>query len=116
MTHVSASSRPASVAAAEARGASGRELVVALVAGSEIVTRIGMAVTGQFHARGFHATAVCGVFGAAAAASRLGGASAATATSALGIAGSFAGGLFVFLDEGTATKPDPSRLGGARRR
>ena len=105
MTHVSAVVGPASVAAAEARGATGRELVVALVAGSEIVTRIGMAVTGQFHARGFHATAVCGVFGAAAAASRLGGASATTTTSALGIAGSFAGGLFVFLDEGTATKP-----------
>jgi 2-methylcitrate dehydratase PrpD len=105
MTHVSAVVGPASVAAAEARGADGRELVVSLVAGSEIVTRLGMVVTGQFHARGFHATAVCGVFGGAAAAARLGGASAETATSALGIAGSLAGGLFVFLDEGTATKP-----------
>src|SRR6185312_2330520 len=52
-----------------------------------------------------HATAVCGVFGGAAAAARLAGASAEVTTSALGIAGSFAGGLFVFLDEGTATKP-----------
>ncbi len=105
MTHVSAVVGPASLAAAEAGGASGRELVVALVAGSEIVTRIGMAVTGQFHSRGFHATAICGVFGGAAAVSRLGHASAETTTSALGIAGSFAGGLFVYLDEGTATKP-----------
>jgi 2-methylcitrate dehydratase PrpD len=105
MTHVSAVVGPAALAAAEARRADGRELVVALVAGSEIVTRIGMAVTGQFHARGFHATAVCGVFGGAAAACRLAGATASTTTSALGIAGSFAGGLFVFLDEGTATKP-----------
>ena len=64
-----------------------------------------MSVTGQFHARGFHATAVCGVFGATAAACRLRHVTPATAASALGIAGSFAGGLFVYLDEGTATKP-----------
>jgi 2-methylcitrate dehydratase PrpD len=64
-----------------------------------------MSVTGEFHARGFHATAVCGVFGATAAACRLRHTDAATAASALGIAGSFAGGLFVYLDEGTPTKP-----------
>jgi 2-methylcitrate dehydratase PrpD len=105
MTHVTAVIAPAALAAAEAQGAAGEDLVTALVAGSEIVTRIGMEVTGRFHARGFHATAVCGVFGGAAAAARLAGASAATTASALGIAGSFAGGLFVYLDEGTATKP-----------
>jgi len=105
MTHVSSVVGPAALAVAEERGASGRELLVAMVAGNEIVTRIGMQSTGAFHARGFHATAVCGVFGGAAAAARLAGASAEVATSALGIAGSFAGGLFVFLDEGTATKP-----------
>jgi 2-methylcitrate dehydratase PrpD len=105
MTHVSAVVGPAALAVGEEREASGRELLVAMVAGNEIVTRIGMQSTGAFHARGFHATAVCGVFGGAAAAARLAGASSEVATSALGIAGSFAGGLFVFLDEGTATKP-----------
>jgi 2-methylcitrate dehydratase PrpD len=105
MTHVTSVVGPAALAVAESREASGSELVVALVAGSELVTRIGMAVTGQFHARGFHATAVCGVFGAAAAAMRLAGGTPATTASALGIAGSFAGGLFVYLDEGTQTKP-----------
>jgi 2-methylcitrate dehydratase PrpD len=104
MTHVTAVVGPAALAAAEARDADGRDLIAALVAGSEIVTRIGMAVTGRFHARGFHATAVCGVFGAAAAAARLAGLPPEAATSALGIAGSFAGGLFAYLEEGTATK------------
>jgi 2-methylcitrate dehydratase PrpD len=105
MTHVSAVVGPAALAVGEERGSSGRELLVAMVAGNEIVTRIGMQATGAFHARGFHATAVCGVFGGAAAATRLAGGSGEVGTSALGIAGSFAGGLFVFLDEGTATKP-----------
>jgi 2-methylcitrate dehydratase PrpD len=105
MTHVGAVVGPASLAAAEALAVNGRDLLCAIVAGGEIVTRIGMAVTGQFHARGFHATAVCGVFGAAAAACRLSHAPAAVATSALGMSGSFAGGLFAYLDEGTATKP-----------
>jgi 2-methylcitrate dehydratase PrpD len=64
-----------------------------------------MTASGAFHARGFHSTSVCGVFGAAAAAARLGGLDRDDAISALGLAGSFASGLFAYLDDGTATKP-----------
>jgi 2-methylcitrate dehydratase PrpD len=64
-----------------------------------------MATPGAFHKRGFHPTAVCGIFGATVAAARLGGLSPAQAASALGIAGSMASGLFAYLDDGTATKP-----------
>jgi len=64
-----------------------------------------MAASGLFHKRGFHPTAVCGVFGATAAAARLGRLDAGRATSALGIAGSLASGLFAYLEDGTATKP-----------
>ena len=60
---------------------------------------------GLFHARGFHPTAICGIFGGTAASARLIGADAAATASALGIAGSFAGGLFAYLDDATATKP-----------
>jgi 2-methylcitrate dehydratase PrpD len=105
VTHISAVVVPAALAAAEARGADGRKLLTAIVAGSEVVARIGMAASGAFHARGFHPTAVAGVFGAAAAAAALGGLDRATATSALGIAGSMASGLFAYLDAGTQTKP-----------
>jgi 2-methylcitrate dehydratase PrpD len=105
VAHVSTVVVPAAAALAEARGASGRELLTAIIAGNEIVTRIGMATPGAFHKRGFHPTAICGIFGATAAAARLGGLDAAQATSALGIAGSMASGLFAYLDDATATKP-----------
>jgi 2-methylcitrate dehydratase PrpD len=105
VSHVSTVVVPTALAVAEARGASGRELLAAVVAGNEIVTRIGMATPGAFHRRGFHPTAICGIFGATAAAARLGGLTPADAASALGIAGSMASGLFAYLDDGTATKP-----------
>jgi 2-methylcitrate dehydratase PrpD len=96
---------PAAAALAEARGAAGRELLTTVIAGNEIVTRIGMAAPGAFHARGFHPTAICGIFGATAAAARLSGLSVRDTASALGIAGSMASGLFAYLDDATATKP-----------
>jgi 2-methylcitrate dehydratase PrpD len=105
IAHVSVVVCPAAVAAAEAQGASGRELIAAIVGGNEVVTRVGMAASGAFHARGFHPTAICGIFGATTAAARLAGASPEATTSALGIAGSFAGGLFAYLDDATPTKP-----------
>jgi 2-methylcitrate dehydratase PrpD len=105
VAHVSVVVCPASLAAGEAAGADGREVLTAIVGGNEVVTRVGMAASGRFHARGFHPTAVCGVFGAATAAARLAGAGPEATASALGIAGSFAGGLFAYLDDGTPTKP-----------
>ncbi len=105
IAHVSVVVCPAAVAAGEAAGSSGRELLAAIVGGNEVVTRIGMAATGAFHARGFHPTSICGIFGATTAAARLAGADDAATASALGIAGSFAGGLFAYLDDATPTKP-----------
>jgi 2-methylcitrate dehydratase PrpD len=105
VSHVSTVVVPAALAAAEANGSSGAELLAAIVAGNEVVTRVGMAAPGEFHKRGFHPTAVCGIFGATAAAARLYGLSEEAATSALGIAGSMASGLFAYLDDATATKP-----------
>jgi 2-methylcitrate dehydratase PrpD len=105
VAHVSTVVVPAAAAAAEAQGAPGRELLAAIVAGNEIVTRIGMATPGEFHRRGFHPTAICGIFGATAASARLRGLSVAEAASAFGIAGSMASGLFAYLDDATATKP-----------
>jgi 2-methylcitrate dehydratase PrpD len=103
--HVGVVVAPAAVAVAEATGAAGRELVLALVAGSEIVTRIGAAAAPGYMVRGFHPTSVCGVFGAAVAAARLHGLPPGQITSALGLTGSMASGLFAYLDDGAATKP-----------
>jgi 2-methylcitrate dehydratase PrpD len=104
-SHISTVIAPAAFAAAELYGASGRDVLAAIVAGNEIACRIGMAAPGAFHARGFHPTAIGGVFGATAAVSRLAGFDAETATSALGIAGSMASGIFAYLADGTPTKP-----------
>ena len=105
VSHVSTVITPAALAAAEQLGASGREALTAIVAGNEVVCRVGMAAPGAFHARGFHPTAICGIFGGVAAVGRLGRIGTDVATSALGIAGSFAGGLFAYLADGTPTKP-----------
>jgi 2-methylcitrate dehydratase PrpD len=103
--HVSVVVGPAALAVGEARRAPGRDVVAALVGGSEIVARLGMAAGGRFHRRGFHPTGVCGIFGAAAAAARLDGLDADAVVRALGIAGSLASGLLAFLEDGAPTKP-----------
>ena len=105
VSHISTVVCPAAWAVAEATGASGRDLITAIVVGNEIVTRVGMATPGAFHKRGFHPTSICGIFGATAAVGRLYGYDAETITRALGITGSMASGLFAYLEDGTPTKP-----------
>jgi 2-methylcitrate dehydratase PrpD len=104
-THVSVTVVPAAIAAAEAARASGLELLVATVVGSEIAIRIALAAPLAFHHRGFHPTSVCGVFGATAAAARLQRLQPSAFTNAMGITGSMASGLFEYLADGSATKP-----------
>ncbi len=105
VSHVSTVTCPAALAVGEANGLSGGEVLTAIVAGNEAITRLGAAASGRFHARGFHPTAICGIFGATCATARLTGADTPTTASALGIAGSMASGLFAYLEDGTATKP-----------
>jgi 2-methylcitrate dehydratase PrpD len=105
VSHVSTVVGPATLAAGERHGARGRDVLAAIVAGNEVTCRVGMAAPGAFHRRGFHPTAICGIFGGVAAIARVGGIEPETATRALGIAGSFASGLFAYLADGTPTKP-----------
>jgi len=83
----------AALAAAEAAGASGRDLVTALAAGCEMMERASQATNNALRNRGFHTTPTCGVFGATVAAGRLLGLDAEQMTSALGLAGAQASGL-----------------------
>src|SRR6478736_3670012 len=69
--HPTAPVAPVVLALAEQRGFSGREILEAFVIGAEIECRIGNSVSPKHYARGWHITASCGVFGAAAAAARL---------------------------------------------
>ena len=96
---------PAAVAAGEMAGASGADVLAAIVAGYEVTCRIALALpAGEHYARGFHPTATCGAFGAAAAAGRVFGLSADAIESALGIALSQAAGSLQFLANGAWTK------------
>ncbi|HEY2637285.1 MAG TPA: MmgE/PrpD family protein [Solirubrobacteraceae bacterium] len=104
IAHVSAVVGPAALAAAEEVGASGAELLAALLVGNEITVRVGLPAGDAFHHRGFHPTAICGVFGATAAVGRLRGLDAERIVQALGIAGSMAAGLLAYLSDGASTK------------
>lgn len=91
--HASAPALAAALAAGEASGADGRDLLLAYIAGLEIGCRLGKAAGGGFHDRGFHPTPLCGAFAAAYAAGRLQGATPAQMVSASGLAGSMAAGV-----------------------
>jgi 2-methylcitrate dehydratase PrpD len=95
LTHITPEVVPPALAVAERDGLSGRDLLVALVAGSEITTRIGIGVDFPvFRARGWHGPGIFGPFGAAAAVGRLLHFDADTMARAFGLAGSQAAGTF----------------------
>ncbi|WP_431285478.1 MmgE/PrpD family protein [Humitalea sp. 24SJ18S-53] len=96
---------PAALAAAEMTGADGATTLAAIVAGYEVTNRLAVALpAGAHYARGYHPTATCGVFGAAAAVGRIMGLDAAGIASAFGIALSQSAGSLQFLSNGAWTK------------
>ena len=104
VAHISTVVVPAALAVGEQVSATGEEVLASIVAGNEVAIRIGMASGEAFHAKGFHPTAIAGIFGAAAAAARLRGLDAETTVQSLGIAGSLASGILEFLGDGSSTK------------
>lgn len=84
------------LAIAEEKKAAGKALLTALVAGCEVMSRIGVAAGNSLEKRGFHAPALTGTFGSAVAAGRLLGLNERQMIHALGIAGSYSGGLLEF--------------------
>jgi 2-methylcitrate dehydratase PrpD len=75
------------------RTLSGRDLLLALVLGTEVQARIGLAISPSHYNRGWHITSTCGVFGAATAAGRLAGLDERQMVWALGIAATQSAGL-----------------------
>lgn len=104
IVHIGGVVVPTAVALAEKVGASGRDLLTAVVAGYEVAARIGAAASKGLHAQGFHPTGVCGAFSAAAVAGKLMGLSGAQLANAFGVAGSQASGSLEFLSDGAWTK------------
>src|SRR6185503_4730743 len=85
---------PAALAVAETRGASGRDLIAAVVAGYEIEAAMTADLIPRSNEQGFRSSPTYGPFGAAAAAGCALGLNEDQLTHALGYAATFAAGTF----------------------
>ncbi|MFC2021874.1 MmgE/PrpD family protein [Chloroflexota bacterium] len=95
---------PAALAIGERQHSAGKDFITSVVAGYEVMNRVGLAVGETHILRGFFPTPTNGSFGAAAAAGKLLGVNANQMANALGIAGSKASGLMETLGAGAMTK------------
>ena len=111
--HPGATLLPPALAIAQERDSSGKALITAVVAGFEVMYRIGHATKHSNERHGFHAPGTTGPFGAAVAAGCLMGLDRDAMTNALGIAGSLAGGLMEFARSGTGAMVKRLHLGRA---
>jgi 2-methylcitrate dehydratase PrpD len=94
---------PAALSIGEWRRISGADFLAAIIAGYEVMLRVGAAVT-PAHYQIWHTTATSGVFGSAVAAGRMLGLSHEQLTSAFGNAGTMSAGLWEFLADGAMSK------------
>src|SRR5690606_30113699 len=94
---------PAAVAVAQALGRSGKDLLVASVAGYEAGIRIGEFL-GRSHYKIFHTTGTAGALAAAVAAGRLLNLNSEQMLHAMGSAGTQAAGLWEFLRDAADSK------------
>ena len=102
--HPGAAVHPPALASAEAAGTSGKRLLVALVAGYELSTRVGAALGESAYDRGFHITPVAGIFGGTTAVGLINGLDATQLDQALGLSGSQAAGSMQYLASGAWNK------------
>lgn len=94
---------PPALAVAQALGSSGRDLLVAAVAGYEVGIRVGEFL-GRSHYKIFHTTGTAGTLAAAVTTGRLLGLSPEAMLHALGSAGTQAAGLWEFLRDAADSK------------
>ena len=94
---------PPALAVAQANGASGRDLLVAAVAGYEVGIRVGEFL-GRSHYKVFHTTGTAGTLAAAASVGRLLTLSDTAMLHALGSAGTQSAGLWEFLRDAADSK------------
>ena len=95
LTHITPEVIPPAFAIAERDAVTGAELLVAIAAGLEVTTRIGLGLDYPvFRKKGWHGPGVIGPFGSAAAVGRLRGFDTDTMARAFGLAGSQSAGTF----------------------
>ncbi len=104
-SHPGCISVPSALAIAEREHATGRDLIVAVVAAYEVMGRINRAITPSCSNRGFHAhTSISGPFAAAAAAGKILGFDPELMVNALSIAGSHSSGTKEYDQHGGSIK------------
>src|SRR5579864_2299071 len=103
LTHPTAPCLPAALAVAEARGLSGRDLMLSYHVGVEVECKIAEAISPRHYEDGFHTTGTVGPFASAAAAAKLYGFDSERCARAFGIAASEGAGFRENF--GTMTKP-----------
>ncbi len=104
-THIGAVVVPAAWSLADAISATGAELLEAVIAGYEVMARIGEGFGVACHRlKGWHVTGTAGTFGAAAACAKLLGLTTRQTVSALGMAGTQSSGVWAFLGDGASCK------------
>jgi len=104
IAHLTVATFPAALAVSADLGLSGKDLLVAYIAGMEGGARLASAAKGAFHQTGFHPTGVIGAFSSALAAGRLYGLTEEQLAHAQGVALSTAAGSLEFLEDGAWTK------------
>ncbi|WP_328603865.1 MmgE/PrpD family protein [Amycolatopsis sp. NBC_00345] len=90
--HIGSHVVPPALAFAETTGASGREVITAIVAGAQVMSLLGGISVARMVGRGWHGSKILGTLGAAATAGKLLGLTPAQLAHALAIAASDAGG------------------------
>jgi len=97
---------PAVCALAGRNAMSGKEALTAIVAGYDVAARVLEGAGGYrpHNDLGWHSSGTCGGFGAAAAAAKVLKLDSERFSDALGIAGTYTGGIWAFLADGAMTK------------
>ncbi|WP_127751840.1 MmgE/PrpD family protein [Devosia sp. 1566] len=109
-THIASNIHPtgvilaAALAEAHKTPQTGRQLLEAVLVGSEILCRLGLVSPVRMHEVGFHPTSVYGVFGAAYAVARLRGLLVGVMADAVGTAASLSAGSISAFQDGADSK------------
>jgi 2-methylcitrate dehydratase PrpD len=96
---------PSALATGEMVRAPGKNFILAVVLGYEVMVRLGRALGPEnSYKRGFHPTGTCGTFGSSVASSKILGLREEGFLNAIGISGSQASGSMEYLAQGAWTK------------
>lgn len=96
---------PAGFAVAELSGATGKDMLTALVAGYDIAIRVAKAINPGHRQRGYHTSGTVSGIGAAAMCAKLLGCKAEQIASAIGLACMQSAGIQSYLDDPCMAKP-----------